>query len=185
MRGEMTEQESEILMLCRNAESRNKGFALLVNHYQKQVYAQIKRMILDHDDTSDVMQNTFIKIFNGLDSFRGESKLSSWIFRIAANETLNFLQSKKRRFGFFSINDNAYLNQTLKSPEYVDYDEFELKFQKAILTLPQKQRQVFTMKFYEDYTFDQLAEILNQTAGGLKASYHHATKKIEKYLEDN
>lgn len=185
MKEEKSPTDSDILALCKLPLTRNKGFELLVEKFQKNVYHQIKRMLLNHEDTRDVMQNTFIKVWNGLPGFREDAKLGTWIYRIAANETINFLNSKNKKFLFVGDSQSEYLKNNLKSSEYVDYDAFEIKFQKAILTLPDKQRQVFTMKFYEDYTFDQMAEILNQSSGGLKASYHHATKKIEKYLDEN
>src|SRR5688572_12136904 len=139
-------------------------------------------MIIDHDDADDVTQEVFIKIHKHIGNFREDSLLYTWIYRIATNECLNFLQKKKRRF-FLPIGDvSAELSAKLDSSPHVSGDEIQLKLQKALLKLPDKQRVVFNMKYYDDLSYEDISEITNTSVGALKASYHHAVKKIEDYL---
>lgn len=139
-------------------------------------------MVIDHDDADDLTQEVFIKIHRYIDTFREDSQLFTWIYRIATNECLTFLNKKKRRF-FLPIGDvEGELNAKLDSSPHVTGDEIEKKLQKALLTLPDKQRLVFNMKYFEDLSYEQIAKITNTSVGALKASYHHATKKIEEFL---
>ena len=141
-------------------------------------------MVLSHEDANDVLQNTFMKAWNGLDGFRGESQISTWLYRIATNETLTFLTNKRMR-NQSSIDDvEDVLLQTLKADNYFNGTEIQMKLQKAILTLPEKQRLVFNMKYFDDITYDQMEAILGTSVGALKASYHFAVKKIEKLLSE-
>lgn len=176
------EKDKHILELFREKNKQEEAFRILVNEYKVVLYRQIKNMLLDHDDTNDVLQNTFIKAWKGLEFFRAESSLKTWLYRIAANESLSFLQSQKKRKMFRVISSKDILAETLKSEQYTDYSSLEIKFRKAMLELPEKQRLVFQMKYYEELTFEEMSQILGQTTGGLKASYHLAVKKIEKYL---
>lgn len=138
-------------------------------------------MVLSHDDANDLLQNTFMKAWNGLDNFRGESQLSTWLYRIATNETLTFLSTKKNNTK--SISDlEENMIQNLHSDSYFDGDEAQLLLQKAILTLPEKQRLVFNMRFFEDINYEEMSKILETSVGALKASYHHAAKKIEDFI---
>ena len=141
-------------------------------------------MVLSHEDANDVLQNTFMKAWNGLDGFRGESQISTWLYRIATNETLTFLTNKRLKMvsGMDEVEDLMLRN--LQSDTYFNGNEVEFKLQKAILTLPEKQRLVFNMKYFEDITYEEMEAILGTTTGALKASYHHAVKKIEKYLQE-
>ncbi len=151
--------------------------------YQEKLYWHIRKMLLSHDDTNDVLQNTFLKAWNGIDNFRGESQISTWLYRIATNETLTFLANKRTR-NIQSINDvEDLLLQNLRSDNYINGNEAQLKLQRAILTLPEKQRLVFNMKYFDEMKYEEMEAILGTTVGALKASYHHAVKKIEKFLE--
>lgn len=142
-------------------------------------------MVLSHDDANDVLQNTFMKAWNGLDGFRGDAQITTWLYRIATNETLTFLANKRMRNLTSIDNEEASLLQNLKSDTYFDGDELQLRLQKAIVTLPEKQRLVFNMKYFDDITYEQMEAILGTSVGALKASYHHAVKKIEKFFEED
>jgi len=157
----------------------------LMEKYQEKVYWVIRRMVIDHESSDDIAQETFVKVWKNLDKFNGESKLYTWIYRIATNEALTHLRKKKRRF-FLSIGDiENELMSTLEADIYYSGDVIQLKLQKAILTLPEKQRLVFNMKYFEELKFREIAEVLEVTVGSLKAQYHHAVKKIEKYLKED
>ncbi len=177
--------DDKILEMCRNPESGNYGFNLLVRKYQEQVYKHIRRMVFDHDDADDLVQETFIKVWKNLNQFRHDSKLYTWIYRIATNETLSFLKKKKRKY-LLPIND--YENQLAKNLEDDNFftgDEIQLKLQKAILSLPEKQRLVFNMKYFDEMTYEEISEIFGTSIGALKASYHFAVKKIENNLKNH
>lgn len=155
---------------------------MLVRTYQQKVYWHIRKMVIDHDDADDVTQEVFIKVYKNIESFREDSQLYTWIYRIATNECLSFLQRKKRRF-FLPIGDVAKeLIGKLDSASHISGDEIQLKLQKALLTLPDKQRLVFNMKYFDDMTYEDISEITNTSVGALKASFHHAVKKIEDFL---
>lgn len=142
-------------------------------------------MVIDHDDADDLVQEVFVKIWKNIDGFREEAQLYTWIYRIATNECLNFLRKKRKRF-FLPIHDlQDDLTQKLESGSYISGDDIQVKLQKALLTLPDKQRLVFNMKYFEEMTYDDIAEITGTSVGSLKASYHHAVKKIELYLTGN
>ncbi|HKZ37647.1 MAG TPA: RNA polymerase sigma factor [Chryseolinea sp.] len=177
-------EDKELLSKIRNPETRNYGFNLLVREYQKRVYWHARKMVIDHDDADDVTQETFIKIHKSIDKFREDAQLFTWIYRIATNECLSFLQRKKRRF-FLPIGDvEGELSLKLESAPNISGDEIQLKLQKALLTLPDKQRLVFNMKYFDDMPYEQISEITDTSVGALKASYHHAVKKIESFLSE-
>ncbi|MCD4746814.1 MAG: sigma-70 family RNA polymerase sigma factor [Bacteroidales bacterium] len=177
--------DNKILDLCRNKDSGNYGFNLLVRKYQKQIYWHIRRMVVDHDDTDDIVQNTFIKVWKNINNFREDSKLYTWIYRIATNEALSFLKNKRKKY-FLPIADVEYqLSQSLTDDNYFSGDEIQLKLQKALLKLPNKQRLVFNMKYYDEMKYEDMSEVLGTSVGALKASYHIAVKKIENYIKDN
>lgn len=181
----MTLDEEELQKLLSLPEKRTKSFSLVVNAYQERLYWHIRKMVLSHDDANDVLQNTFLKAWKGLDGFRGDSQVSTWLYRIATNETLTFLANKKLRNNQSMDDlDNSML-QNLQSGAYIDGDELQLKLQRAIVKLPDKQRLVFNMKYFDDeMTYEKMESILGTSVGALKASYHHAVKKIEKFFED-
>lgn len=176
----MTDQE--LLELFRQEEGKLKAFNALVEKYQQKVYWMVRKMLIDHDDTDDVTQEVFIKIWNGLENFRGDAQLYTWIYRIASNEAINFLNRKKRKAQVPLEDVQRVLEDQLETDPLVGGDEIQLKLQKALLRLPEKQRLVFNFKYFEDLTYEEIAEITGTSVGALKASYHWAVKKIEDYL---
>lgn len=175
-------EDHELLAKIRNPETRSYGFNLLVREYQKRIYWLVRKMLIDHDDSNDVTQEVFIKIHKAIDRFREDAQLYTWIYRIATNECLSFLNKKKRRF-FLPLEDvNKELSNKIDSAPEMDGDEIQKKLQKALLTLPDKQRLVFNMKYFEEMTYEEMAGITDTSVGALKASFHHATKKIEDFL---
>jgi RNA polymerase sigma factor (sigma-70 family) len=175
--------DSELISLFRKTESKNYAFNLIVRKYQERIYWHIRRMVIDHDDSDDIVQNTFIKAWEGLDNFREESKLFTWLYRIATNEALSFLKKKRRVFFLPSVDSEKVLSNTLSTDEYFDGDEARLKLQKAVLSLPEMQKMVFNMKYFDEMKYSDISEVLDVSVGALKASFHHAIKKIERYLE--
>ena len=175
-------EDRDLLVKLRNAETRNYGFNMLVRAYQQRVYWHIRKMVIDHDDADDLTQEVFIKIHKYIDNFREDSQLYTWIYRIATNECLSFLQRKKRRF-FLPIGDvTQELVGKLDNSSHISGDEIQRKLQKALLTLPDKQRVVFNMKYFEDMSYEDISEVTNTSVGALKASFHQAVKKIEEFL---
>ena len=174
--------DKDLLELFRNGDNRNYAFNLLVNKYQSQVYWHIRRIVIDHDDSNDVVQNTFIKVLRNLESFREDSQLFTWLYRIATNESINFLKQKRTKFLIPFINVEKHLYNSLTEDHYFKGDSIQRKLQKAILTLPEKQRIVFNMKYFEGIKYEEMSKILDTSVGALKASYHIAVKKIEKNL---
>lgn len=180
----MSNPENEELQEENYSLKNEKGFSEIVRSYQERLYWHIRKMVLSHEDANDILQNTFIKAWNGLSGFRGDSQISTWLYRIATNETLSFL-SKKRTQNIQSFNELEDLLLTnLKSDNYFNGNDAQLKLQEAILKLPEKQRLVFNMKYFDDITYEEMSKVLSTSVGALKASYHHAVKKIEKYLEE-
>lgn len=174
--------DKELLDLYRSEETRNLSLHYLVQSYQQKLYWHIRKIVIDHDDTDDVLQNTFIKVWKGMDNFKEESKLYTWLYRIATNESISFLRQKQRT-NMVSIHPiEHHLSKSLESDNFFKGDEIQLKLQKAILTLPEKQRIVFNMRYYDETPYEEMSEILETSVGALKASYHHAAKKIEEYL---
>lgn len=175
------EEDKELLAELRKELTREIAFQKLVMKYQERVYGVIRRMLISHDETNDAMQETFIKAWRALDSFKGNSGLFTWLYRIAVNEALQALRRHKRR-RIILMGDNKCLVEELQCNNSLDGDEVQLKLQMAILKLPDKQRLVFNLKYYEELTYHQMAEILGGSTGSLKASYHHAVKKIENFV---
>lgn len=179
--------DEEIFELIEEKTTRERGYSLLVKEYKEKIYWQIRRMVLSHDDANDLTQDVFIKIYQNLDSFKKDSSLSTWIYRITLNHSINFLNNKKRRLmlGFSSLENKMIDN--LKSDPLFDSDEAELKLQKAILSLPTKQRAIFNLRYYDEMPFEEMSKILYTSQSALKSSYHFAAKKIQESLlkEDN
>ena len=177
--------EKEIILKLQEPDQQREAFEWIVNTYKEQLYYQIRRMVLSHEDADDLLQNTFIKAWNNLEYFRGEAKLSTWLYRIALNECLNFL-NKQRAQKHLSIEESeANLLNQLESEPYFDGDQTQLLFEKAIQTLPEKQRIIFHLKYFEDMKYNEISEIMGTSIGALKASYHHAVKKIEEFFKQN
>ena len=179
--------DSELLLQFQDESKRNDAFTQLIKKYQQKIYWHIRKMVIDHDDADDVVQETFIKVWHGLQNFRSDAQLYTWLYRIATNESLNFLQ-KKRRQNHVPIDgeDSLDLMNTLESSisqDYISGDEIQIKLQKALLQLPDKQRLVFNMKYYDDLKYEEISEITGTSVGALKASYHLAVKKVEEHLK--
>ena len=176
--------EREVLSLLQDKYTIRKGFEMIVVQYSEQLYWQIRRMVLTHDDANDILQNTFIKAWTNIEHFRGDAKLSTWLYRIALNECMTFL-NKQRAQQTVAIDDPAAdVIEKLESDPYFSGDEIQLKLQKALLTLPEKQRMVFNLKYYQEMKYEEMSDIFGTSVGSLKASYHHAVKKIEKFFEE-
>lgn len=174
--------EEEIVKQLRDPAQQRDAFAQVVNFYGEKLYWQIRKMVLSHDDANDLLQNTFLKAWTNIDYFRGEAKLSTWLYKIAVNECLTFL-SRQRAQNNVSIDDtDVFLLERLKGDDYFDGDAAQMKLQEAILTLPEKQRAVFNMKYFDEMKYEEMSEIFGTSVGALKASYHHAVKKVEEFL---
>lgn len=174
--------DSELLEQFRKENTRNYAFNLIVRKYQQKLYYHIRKIVLDHDDAHDVSQNTFIKAWKGLNNFREDAQLYTWLYRIATNESFTFLKQKKTKF-LIPLGDVEHeLSNNLASDTNFNGDKIQMKLQQAILTLPEKQRIVFNMKYFDNIKYEDMSEILGTSVGALKASYHHAVKKIEKYI---
>lgn len=174
--------EKETILMLQDPSMQRKGFERIVKAYSEQLYWQIRRMVVSHDDANDLLQNTFIKAWTNLDYFRGDAKISTWLYRIALNECLNFL-NKQRAENRLSLDDaDAALANKLESDPYFNGDETQKLFQKAILQLPEKQRIIFNLKYFQEMKYEEMSEILGTSVGALKASYHHAVKKIEDFF---
>jgi RNA polymerase sigma-70 factor (ECF subfamily) len=176
--------DSKILELFHDPESSHYGFNLLVRKYQKQVYWLVRRMVIDHDEADDLVQETFIKVWRNLKNFRNDAQLYTWIYRIATNETLGFLKTKKRMLFMPLVDYESKLADKLEDDNFFSGDEIQLKLQKAILKLPAKQRLVFNMKYFDELKYEEMSRILGTSVGALKASYHIAVKKIENSLKE-
>lgn len=175
-------EDKEILGMIRDPNSRDSGFQLLVQAYQQRLYWHIRKMVIDHDDADDLLQEVFIKVWKNIGGFREDSNLFTWLYRIATNESLNFLKRKRNRFLVGMDNSYKELGTKLESGGYISGSEIQKKLQKALLRLPDKQRLVFNMKYFDDMKYEDIAKITETSVGSLKASYHIAVKKIEEYL---
>lgn len=175
--------EKALLKQLRDASTKEAAFTRLVREYQEPLYWQIRRMVVIHDDADDVLQNTFIKAWSAIDSFRQESRLQTWLFRIAINESLNHLSKKKQ---VLSLDQTEIgIADTLASDSYFDGDEVQKQFQTAINSLPEKQRLVFNLKYFDEMKYEDMSDMLGTSIGALKASYHHAVKKISAFFNDS
>ena len=178
-------QEEDFIKELLNAATKEVAFKKLVNDYQRPLYNLIRSIVLNHDDADDILQNTFIKIFQNINKFKGESKLFSWMYRIATNEALTFMKSKAFKNKISNEELQSKLKDNLTADVYFDGDEIQLKLQKAVSLLPEKQQLVFKMKYFEELKYEEMSTILGTSVGALKASYHFAVKKIEDYLNSN
>ncbi len=181
----MKKEDALILQRLRNSKTRHKAFKDLLSCYKERLYWHIRNLTKNHDDTDDVLQNTYIKIYKNIDTFKGDSLLYTWMYRIATNEALTFLAQKAKRLHLTSDELQNKLLENIESDVYFEGDQIQLKLQKAIATLPQKQQQVFNMKYFQELKYREISEILGTSEGALKASYHIAAKKIEDYLKED
>lgn len=159
-----------------------EAFALVVRHYSQSLYWQIRKMVVSHDDADDLLQNTFLKTWSSISYFRAEARLSTWLYRIAINETLTFLAKQRQQNNIPIDGEDSFLAERLESDEWFDGDEIQRLLQEAILRLPEKQRLIFNMHYFDEMKYEDISRILGTSVGALKASYHHAVKKIEEYL---
>lgn len=177
--------DEEILATFRDPSRKKLAFTWLVKRDQKKIYWFVRRMVLDHEDANDLVQEILIKVWNNLSSFRSESKLIYWIYRIATNVTLTFLDKKKRKGLLPLAESEEGMKETLYTGQYISGDTIQMRLQEAILTLPEKQRIVFQLRYYDETPYEEMSHMLDTSVGALKASYHHAVKKVEKYMLDH
>ena len=173
--------EKQLIADLRDEKKSREAFGVVMRMYGEQMYWQIRKMVASHDDANDLLQNCFIKAWNNLPSFRGEAKLSTWLFKIAVNESINFINREKNRVAA-PAGDDDILMSNLEADPWFDGDEVRLALQKAVAKLPDKQRLVFNMRYFDEMKYEEMSEILGTSVGALKASYHHAVKKIEESL---
>ena len=177
--------DQELLRQFRQAETKERAFSAIIKKYQEKLYWHIRRMVITHDDTNDVLQNMFIKVWNALENFREDSQLYTWLYRIATNESLTFLQQQKKRSSVSLSDVESGLSNKVKADEGFDANRLEWKLQVAIQTLPDKQRAVFSLRYYDEMPYEQMSRVLETSEGALKASYHHAVKKISEYIKNH
>lgn len=178
----MKKDEKQLVALLTNPATRERAFAELVKQYSQPLYWQIRRLVLSHDNADDVLQNTFVKAWMNIDSFQGKSQLSTWMYRIAINESIDFLR-RQRNVSTLDIDDAPNVANQLMNDDYFDGDEAQAMLQQAIAKLPEVQRTVFNLRYYDDMKYSEISKILNTSVGALKASYHIAVKKIKEELD--
>ncbi len=176
-------EDAQLIQDLKNPDTRRKAFSQLVALYQEQLYWQIRKLLINHDDTADVLQNTMIKIWENLDSFRGDSKLSTWMYKIAHNEAISFLTKMQTERDLTLDDPEGYVQNQIEGDKYFDGDETQKRLLEAIATLPARQRQVFNMRYYDEMPYEQIAEVLGTSVGALKASYHFAVDRITAYFK--
>lgn len=177
--------ETQLIKDLQNPATARKSFEELVRIYGEPLYWQIRRMVQSHEDADDLLQNCFMKVWTNLHNFRGDAKLSTWLYKIAVNETLNFLNKERQRRSLGDDTEDEFLLRNLESDEFFDGDALQELLQKAVAKLPEKQRLVFNMRYYDETRYEDMSEILGTSVGALKASYHHAVKKVTAYIKDN
>jgi RNA polymerase sigma factor (sigma-70 family) len=179
------QNDQELLELFKDPATKVQAFTAIIKKYQEKLYWHIRRMVITHDDADDVLQNMFIKVWKGLENFREDSQLYTWLYRIATNESLTFLAKEKKRNSVSLSDDENGLSNKLKSDTHFDANKLEWKLQLAIQSLPEKQRVVFNLRYYDEMPYGEMSHVLETSEGALKASYHHAAKKIENYILNN
>jgi RNA polymerase sigma-70 factor (ECF subfamily) len=174
--------DNELLLQFHNPETREKAFAAIIKKYQEKLYWHVRRMVVEHEDANDVLQNVFIRIWKGLDNFREDSQLYTWLYRIATNECLSFIELQKKKATVSFEDVESSLSNRIKADKNFDANKLEWKLQLAIQQLPEKQRVVFNLRYYDEMPYEEMSRVLETSEGALKASYHHAVKKIEDYI---
>lgn len=180
----VTQDDKDLLELYRQPDTREQGFTLIIRKYQERLYWHIRRLVIDHEDTNDVLQNVFIKVWKNLEGFREAAQLYTWLYKIATNESLTFLEQQKRKSSVSLSDVETGLSNKLKADSQFDANKLEWKLQKAILSLPEKQRIVFNLRYYDEMPYEEMSRVLETSEGALKASYHHAVKKIEDFIKN-
>jgi RNA polymerase sigma-70 factor (ECF subfamily) len=177
-----SQDDKELLENFRDPSTKEKAYTAIVRKYQEKLYWHVRRLVVDHDDANDVLQNLFIKVWKGLENFREDAKLYTWLYRIATNEALSFLEQRKKRFSVSFDDISGGMEDKLKADKDFDATKVEWKLQLAIQQLPEKQKIVFSLRYYDEMPYEEMSRILETSEGALKASYHHAVKKIEEYI---
>ncbi len=177
--------DKELLTQFKIPETKEKAFTAIIKKYQERLYSHIRRLVIDHDDTNDVLQNMFIKVWNGLTNFREDSQLYTWLYRIATNESLTFLEQQKKRSSVSLSDVESGLANKIIADKNFDANKLEWKLQLAIQQLPEKQKIVFNMRYYDEMPYEEMSRVLDTSEGALKASYHHAVKKIEDFIKNH
>jgi RNA polymerase sigma factor (sigma-70 family) len=178
----VTTHDTELLSLFHDPASKEKGFTQIIRKYQERLYWHVRRLVIGHDDANDVLQNVFIRVWNGLENFRQDSQLYTWLYRVATNESLTYIEQQKKRSSVSMSDVESGLSNKIKADEHFDASKLEWKLQLAIQQLPEKQRAVFSLRYYDEMPYEEMSRVLETSEGALKASYHHAVKKIEEYV---
>ncbi len=177
--------DSELLIQFRNVATKDRAYTAIIRRYQEKLYWHIRRMVVDHDDANDVLQNVFIRVWKGLENFREDSQLYTWLYRVATNECLTFLENQKKRTSVSLSDVEEGLSNKVRADENFDGNKLEWKLQLAMQQLPEKQRIVFGLRYYDEMPYEEMSRVLETSEGALKASYHHAVKKIEDYIRNH
>jgi RNA polymerase sigma-70 factor (ECF subfamily) len=180
-----TLSDSELLVEFRNPVTKEKAFTSIIKKYQEKLYWHLRRMVVDHDDANDVLQNVMIRVWNGLENFREDSQLYTWLYRVATNECLTFLEQQKKRAAVSLSDVESGLENKIKADQNFDGNKLEWRLQLGIQQLPEKQRIVFQLRYYDEMPYEEMSRVLETSEGALKASYHHAVKKIEEYIKNH
>src|ERR1700688_4897458 len=178
----ITTTDTELLIAFRDPVTKEKAFTTIIKKYQEKLYWHVRRMVVEHEDANDVLQNIFIRVWNGLENFREDSQLYTWLYRIATNECLTFLEQQKKKSAISLSDVESGLSNKLRADKDFDANKLEWKLQLAIQQLPEKQRIVFNLRYYDEMPYEEMSKALETSEGALKASYHHAVKKIEDYI---
>jgi RNA polymerase sigma-70 factor (ECF subfamily) len=180
-----TTTDSELLIQFRNPVTKERAFTSIIKKYQEKLYWHVRRMVIEHEDANDVLQNVFIRVWNGLENFREDSQLYTWLYRIATNECLTYIEQQKKRMSVALDEVESGLSNKIKADSHFDANRLEWKLQLAIQQLPEKQRIVFNLRYYDEMPYEEMSRVLGTSEGALKASYHHAVKKIEDYIKNH
>jgi len=180
-----TTSDAELLVQFRNHVTKEKAFTSIIRKYQEKLYWHVRRMVIEHEDANDVLQNVFIRVWNGLENFREDSQLYTWLYRIATNESLTYIEQQKKRTAVSFSDVETGLSNKIQADKHFDPNKLEWKLQLAIQQLPEKQRIVFNLRYYDEMPYEEMSRVLETSEGALKASYHHAVKKIEDYIKNH
>lgn len=177
--------DEQIIEWMQQPATADRGFRVLLDKYQERLYWHVRRLVVEHEDANDVIQECLVKVYRKIGTFRGQSALYTWLYRIATNEALSFLRKQKRKATQSIDDDDLLLAERLRADAYFDGDEAQIQLQRALVRLPEKQRAVFNLRYFEEMSYKEMSEVFGTSEGGLKASYHHAVKKIEHYVQTN